>query len=99
MKIIKQTHNPLLGRYQVELEYEHFQQPVPKATEVLKEAAGILKASPETMKVKYIYAGYGEGKSRAVVYVYDTAEAFSKIEVFRKKVKKKDEKPAAKKET
>ena len=90
MKILKQTHNPLIGRSQVELEYEHFKQATPKESEVAKEAAGLLKASPELVKVKHIYSGYGEGNSKIVVYVYDDAEKLNAIEVIKKKAKKKE---------
>ncbi|HLC63705.1 MAG TPA: hypothetical protein VJJ21_05310 [Candidatus Nanoarchaeia archaeon] len=95
MKITKQTHNPLLGRNQIELEYEHFKQVTPKESEVAKEAATLLKASPELMKVKHIYSGYGNGNSRIIVYVYDSAEKLNAVEVIKKKAKKKEEvKPA-----
>ena len=90
MKILKQLHNPLLGRYQVELEYEHFKQATPKGADVAKEAATILKVSPELMKVKHIYSGYGNGKSRVIVYVYESAEKLNAVEVIKKKAKKKE---------
>jgi len=97
MKIIKQTHNPVLGRYQVELEHEHFKQATPKESDVLKEVAGVMKASPENVKVKHIYSGYGGGKSRIIAYVYENADALKNIEIFNKKAKKKEEKKPAEK--
>ena len=91
MKITKQTHNPLLERNQIELEYEHFKQPSPKGVDVAKEAATLLKASPELIKIKHIYPGYGRGISRVIVYVYESAEKLNSVEVIKKKAKKKEE--------
>ena len=98
MKIIKQTYNPLLGRNQVELEYEHFKQPSPKGVDVAKEAAALLKAGPELIKVKHIYPGYGNGNSKIIVYVYESTEKLNAIEVIKKKAKKKEEPKQEKKE-
>lgn len=98
MKIIQKTHNPLLGRMQVEAEIEHVQQPTPKKDEVKQKIVAALHAEASRVAVKRIFPSYGSGISRVIAVAYDTQEGFDAIEVFRKKTKKKEEKPAAKKE-
>ena len=88
----------MIGRYYIELEHEHVKQPTPKEVDVLKEVAGLVKSVPELVKIKHIYSGYGDGKSKIIAYVYDTEEAFKGIEVIKKKPKKQEEKAKPKKE-
>jgi len=97
MKIIQKTHNPLLGRTQIEAEYEHVQQPTPKKDDVRKKVVAALGVEESRIAVKRIFPSYGDGKSRIMAVAYDTQEDFDMVEKVRKKAKKKAEKPAAKK--
>lgn len=98
MKIIQKTHNPLLGRTQIEAEYEHVQQPTPKKDEVRKKVAAALQAEESRVAVKRIFPAYGGGKSKIIAVAYDTQEGFDAVEIVKKRIKKKEEKPAARKE-
>lgn len=98
MKIVHKTHNPLLGRTQIEAEYEHVQQPTPKKDEVKKKIVDALQAEESRVAVKRVFPAYGGGKSRVIAVAYDTQEGFDAIEKIKKKAKKKEEKAAPKKE-
>ena len=98
MKIIQKKHNVLLGRTDITAEVEHVQQATPKNADVASQIASSLGANVSLIKIKQIISSYGGGNAKVVAALYDTPETFQKIEVIRKKAKKKEGKAAPKKE-
>ncbi|VVB79198.1 Ribosomal protein S24e [uncultured archaeon] len=85
--IVEQKKNPLLGREEVIMDIEA--NSAPSFAEAAKIAAGELKASEESLKVRKIDGHYGSAKFRIYVNVYSSKENMEKTEPKKKEKKAK----------
>lgn len=85
MKILEEKQNNLLNRKEVKVALEFAGQKTPSQVEVIKQAAGLLKAKEELIYVDEIKQIYGNASGYANLFVYDTKANLDKIHFIRRK--------------
>ncbi|MCK4972772.1 MAG: 30S ribosomal protein S24e [Candidatus Heimdallarchaeota archaeon] len=78
--IIEKNENKLLERTEIRAKVDHVGQPVPKRDEFLSKLAALLNKERNQVVLVKLEAKYGEGKSLALVHVYDTTERAIAVE-------------------
>jgi small subunit ribosomal protein S24e len=78
--IIEKNENKLLERTEINVKVDHVGQPVPKREEFLSKLAALLNKERNQVVLIKLEAKYGEGKSTALVHVYETAERAIAVE-------------------
>lgn len=78
--IIEKNENKLLERTEINVKVDHVGQPVPKREEFLSKFAALLNKERNQVVLIKLEAKYGEGKSTALVHVYETAERAIAVE-------------------
>lgn len=85
MKILTDKQNSLLNRREVTLAIEYIGQKTPSKVDVIKQAAGLLKAKEELIYVHEIKPSYGVAKGSASLYIYNNKENLDKIHFIKRK--------------
>ncbi len=78
--IIEKNENKLLDRTEIRVKVDHVGQPVPKRDDFLAKLAALLNKERNQVVLIKLEAKYGEGKSLALVHVYDTTERAIAVE-------------------
>ncbi len=78
--IIKKNENKLLERTEIRVKVDHVGQPVPKREDFLSKLAALLNKERNQVVLIKLESKYGEGKSLALVHVYETAERAIAVE-------------------
>ena len=78
--IIEKNENKLLERTELRVKVDHVGQPVPKRDDFLSKLAALLYKERNQVVLIKLEAKYGEGKSLALVHVYDTTERAIAVE-------------------
>ncbi|MEM0340553.1 MAG: hypothetical protein QXN05_00030 [Acidilobaceae archaeon] len=79
-RVVKERYNPLIGRFEIELEINHLLKPTPSRQEVREAVTNAYGVSIERVYVQSLQTEYGAGITKAVVHVYDNAERARAIE-------------------
>lgn len=95
LKIIDKRDNPLLSRKELCVELSFFGEATPKKDDIKKKIGSSEKADEKLVVVKDVSGEFGNGKGKAVVYVYNSEKELKDIEP-KKKEKKKAAEGAAK---
>ncbi len=78
--IIEKNENKLLERTEIHVKVDHVGQPVPKRDDFLSKLAALLNKERNQVVLIKLESKYGEGKSLALVHVYDTNERAIAVE-------------------
>ena len=78
--IIEKKENKLLERTEITTNIDHVGQSVPKRDDLLSKLAALLNKERDQVVLIKLEAKYGEGKSLALVHVYETAERAIAVE-------------------
>ena len=78
--IIEKKENKLLERIEIQAKVDHVGQPVPKRDDFLSKLAALLNKERNQVVLIKLEAKYGEGKSLALVHVYETADRAIAVE-------------------
>jgi len=89
MKILKETHSPLLKQKSVEALVEHKGAATPNNAFVKKSLSELLKVPEELILVSHIYPIFGSNTAKVIANVYLSKEALEAVEVKKKKPKAK----------
>src|SRR3989344_2402907 len=89
--ILQESKMPLLHRTEIMVHLSYTGKPTPSKAELTKSMAERFKVDEKLIAVKYLQPRFGTGSGEALVYVYQNAEAFTRIETIKKKPKKAKE--------
>ncbi|MBY9000231.1 MAG: 30S ribosomal protein S24e [Candidatus Heimdallarchaeota archaeon] len=78
--IIEKKENKLLERTEITAKVDHVGQPVPKREDFMARLAALLNKEKDQVVLIKLEAKYGEGRSLALVHVYETAERAIAVE-------------------
>ena len=85
MKIIEEKQNSLLNRKEVKMALDYFGQKTPSKVEVIKQAAGLLKAKEDLIYINEIKQAYGTASGYASLYIYNNKENLDRIHFIKRK--------------
>lgn len=85
MKVLEEKKNPLLNRKEIRLQLEYSGQKTPSKVDVIKQAAGLLKAKEELIYVDEIKQQFGSASCCADIFIYDDKKSLDRIHFVRRK--------------